>query len=273
MNHAGGNERSVSELVARLVAARRGATRVNAADIVAVVASAEAAYAVQARVDATMWPEAAQASVWKAGADARDALPTAAPIAPPLVHASGATLSAAAFSAIIVEAEVAYRFGSNLPPRASPYTSAEVADAIAAMHVAIEIVAPRIADFEIAPPIAKLADHLLNGAFVLGDGIADWQRIDLLHQKAVLSINGKVHESVQGSHPLGNPAVLLPWFVAHLNRLPTYDADGHAKPPRGVNAGDVVTTGSWTKVVEARAKQRIDVTFLNIGAATVTFAA
>ena len=251
----------LDDLAGRLVAARRGGPRVDAADILAVVKASAAAYAVQARVDALLWPDARGASVWKAGADSRDALPTAAAIAPPLVHASGATFLARQFGTFIVEAEIAYRFGIDLPPRAAPYSGAEVNDAVAAMHVAIEIVDPRIADFATAPPLAKLADHLLNGAFVLGDGITDWQRIDLRRQKAMLSIDGKIRDAAEGSHPLGNPAVLLPWFVAHLgSRSGTAEA-------RGVCAGDVVTTGSWTKVVVAKAGQRITVEFPGIGSA------
>lgn len=257
----------LDDLVRRLVAARRGGARLEAADILAVVKSSDAAYAVQARVDALLWPEAGDTSVWKAGADSRDALPTAAPIAPPLVHASGATLSARQFGMLIVEAEIAYRFGIDLPPRATPYSAAEVGEAVAAMHVAIEIVDPRIADFATAPPLAKLADHLVNGAFVLGDGITDWRRIDLRRQKAILSIDGKAREVAEGSHSLGNPAVLLPWFVAHLGK------GGEASETRGVRAGDVVTTGSWTKVVEAKAGQRIAVEFPGIGSACLIVAA
>ena len=257
-------------LVARLVAARRGGERVTAERILSAVRTSDAAYQVQARVDAALWPEAS-AAVWKAGADSRDSLPTAAPIAPALVYASPAAIPAAALTTRIVEAEIAYLFGQDLPPRATPYTMDEVAEAIASMHVAIEIVDPRIADFATASSLAKLADHLVNGAFVRGDGIVNWRRIDLRKQKATLSIDGKVHEAVQGSHGLGNPAVLLPWFVVHLGRLPTWDAEGRAGPPRGVKAGDVVTTGSWTKVVEARAKQRVDVSFQDLGTATATF--
>lgn len=257
----------LDDLAARLVAARRGGTRLEAADILAVVKSGDAAYAVQARVDALLWPEAGDASVWKAGADSRDALPTAAPIAPPLVHASGATLSARQFGVLIVEAEIAYRFGMDLPPRATPYGAAEVGEAVAAMHVAIEIVDPRVADFATAPPLAKLADHLLNGAFVLGDAISDWRRIDLRRQKVTLAIDGKLREAAEGSHALGNPAVLLPWFAAHLG------SRRGAGEARGVRAGDVVTTGSWTKVVEAKAGQRIAVEFPGIGSARLLVAA
>ena len=263
---------SIHELVSRLVDARRGGPGLTAERVLSAVKSSDHAYQVQGRVDALLWPDR-PASVWKAGADSRDSLPTAAPIAPSLVHASGVTLRAADHPVCIVEAEVAYRFGIDLPPRAVPYTTDEVAEAVAAMHVAIEIVTPRITDFATAPSIAKLADHQINGAFVLGDAVEGWRKIDLRKQKAMLSINGKVHESVEGSHALGNPAVLLPWFVAHLGKLPTFDADGHAGPPRGVRAGDIVTTGSWTKVVEARAKQTVLVRFEGIGDASVTFAA
>ena len=263
---------SLDELVARLIDARRGGPKIMAERIASAVRSSDAAYRVQARVDAALWPDR-PATVWKGGADSRDSLPTAAPIAPSLVHPSGATLPASDFPICIVEAEIAYRFGIDLPPRAVPYTTEEVAEAIAAMHVAIEIVTPRIVDFATASSLAKLADHQINGAFVLGDGIEAWRRVDLRKEKATLSIDGKVQQSVQGSHALGNPAVLLPWFVAHLGRLPTLDGDGQPAAPRGIRAGDVLTTGSWTKVVEARAKQRVDVVFEGIGAASVSFAA
>ena len=263
---------SIDSLVDALVAARRGGDRVTAERVASAVRSTDDAYRVQGRVDALLWPDA-RATVWKAGADSRDSLPTAAPIAPSLVHANGAVLSSSAFPVRIVEAEIAYRFGVDLPPRELPYTTDEVAEAVATMHVAIEIVTPRIVDYQVASAIAKLADHGINGAFVLGDGVRSWRRIALRDQKATLSLGGKVVERVQGSHALGNPAVLLPWFVAHLGRLPTRDADGNAGPPRGVKAGDIVTTGSWTKFVEAKARDRVEVEFEGLGTATVAFEA
>jgi 2-keto-4-pentenoate hydratase len=261
---------TTAELIERLVAARRGGPRVTAERVASAVKSIDDAYRVQASVGAALWPTA-EATVWKAGADSRDSLPTAAPIAPDLVYANGAALPTAAFPVRIVEAEIAYRFGVDLPPRATPYSTDEVADAVASMHAAIEVVSPRIADFETASSVAKLADHLVNGAFVLGDGVDAWRKIDLRKQKGALSLGKRVHEAVRGSHALGNPAVLLPWFVAHLGRLPTFDADGRPGPPRGVRAGDVVTTGSWTKVVEAKAKQRVEASFEGIGSAVLSF--
>jgi len=252
---------SIGTLAERLVDARRGGPLVLAERVEATVGSTDTAYRVQSLVNAALWPDV-DATAWKIGADSRESIPTAAPLMPALVHASPASIPAASFRTRIVEAEVAFRFGRDLPPRGTTYGGDEVAEAIAAMHVAIEIVDSRIADFQTASSLAKLADHGVNGAFVLGDGIAAWRRIDLRKQKLTLAIDGKIHETATGSHALGNPAVLLPWFVTRLGRT-----------PRGVKAGDVVTTGSWTKVVEARAKQRVDVEFDGVGAASVTFGA
>lgn len=263
---------SVATLVAKLGGARHGGAPVTPERVAATVKSAETAYRVQAMLGARLWPNQ-PATVWKAGAESREVLPTAAPIVPPFVHANGASVPASAFGTRIVEAEIAYRFGVDLPPRDVPYTKDEVHAAIASMHVAIEVVDSRMSEFQSATPLAKLADHGLNGAFVLGDGIADWKRIDLRRQKATLAFDGRIQETVTGTHALGNPAVLLPWFVAHLGRLPTWDEDGEPGPPRGVKAGDIVTTGSWTKIAEAKPKQTAVVTFEGIGSASLTFTA
>jgi 2-keto-4-pentenoate hydratase len=260
---------AIEQLVERLVAARRGGDRLTAERVMSAVKTSEQAYRVQSLVHAVLWP-GAEATVWKAGADSRDSLPTAAPIVPSLVFENGATLSSPSFPVRIVEAEIAYRFGIDLPPRDIPYSTDEVLEAVETMHAAIEVVTPRIVDFQTASSSAKLADHGINGAFVLGDSIKSWRKIDLRKQKATLSFQGKVQQSVEGSHALGNPSVLLPWFVAHLGRLPTWD--DVAGPPRGVKAGDVVTTGSWTKVIEAKPKQRVEVEFPGIGRASLSFA-
>ncbi len=261
---------TLDEVVAHLVAARRGGPRVLGERVASALRSSDDAYAVQSRVGAIAWP-GDEATAWKAGADSRDALPIAAPIMPALIVDDGG-VARGALSQRIVEAEIAYRFGIDLPPRDTPYTTDEVAAAIESMHAAIEVVSSRIVDFPDVPPLAKLADHQVNGAFALGDGVTSWKKIDLRRQPVVLSFDGKPHESAVGSHALGNPAVLLPWFVAHLGRLPTYDADGRAGPPRGVKAGDVVTTGTWTKPFDAKPGQRVDVEFAEIGRVALTFA-
>jgi 2-keto-4-pentenoate hydratase len=261
---------TVDRFIEHLVAARRGGALVPAERATSAVRSGDDAYRIQGRVGALLWPDV-EAVAWKAGADSRESLPVAAPMMPSLVFENGATLPSASFPVRIVEAEIAFRFAADLPPRELPYSSDEVLAAVATMHAAIEVVTPRIADHAAASPLAKLADHQVNGAFVLGDGIAAWRKVDLRRQSVRLSFDGKLHEAATGSHALGNPAVLLPWFVAHLGRLPVYDADGNAHAPRGVKAGDVVTTGSWTKIVEAKAKQRVDVEFPGIGKASLTF--
>src|ERR1700712_3130611 len=105
---------SIDRLVEALVAARRGAERPSAERVGSAVKTSEQAYRVQALVHAAMWPDV-EATVWKAGADSRDALPIAAPIVPAVVFENGATLPSASYPVRIVEAEIAYRFGVDLP--------------------------------------------------------------------------------------------------------------------------------------------------------------
>ena len=66
----------------------------------------------------------------------------------------------------------------DLPPRANePYTRNEVAAAIEAMRLAIEIVDPRWPAG--SGTLAELADGFNNGALVAGPRFEDWQGIDL----------------------------------------------------------------------------------------------
>ena len=60
----------------------------------------------------------------------------------PTTFGSPATLDFATFFAPIVEPEIAFRFGSELMPRNSPYGKYDVMDAVDAMYPAIEIVEP-----------------------------------------------------------------------------------------------------------------------------------
>jgi 2-keto-4-pentenoate hydratase len=264
---------AVTDHTAELILhARQLGTHFAVSDVVTPLISSAQAYAVQDRVAGVLWREhGGRPTCWKVGADTRDSVPTTAPMAPPQ-HASPATLSVKSLGLMVVEMELAYRFGSDLPPREQPYTNEEVADAVAAIHAAIEIVDTRLstpsetplADLSAAPALLKLADNLSNGAFVLGEGTKVWRKIDPRQQTGLLHINGKVHERFEVAHPLGNPWVLLPWFVAHLGKR----ADGAYG---GVKAGDVVTTGSLNKLLRCKAGDEVLAEFPGIGSVTARF--
>ncbi|MEW5768894.1 MAG: fumarylacetoacetate hydrolase family protein [Pseudomonadota bacterium] len=188
-----------------------------------------AAYAVQREV----WRELVgerRPTAWKVAAAGPEAEPLAAPMPPWHVVAGGAELPAAEFFTVGVEAEIAFRFGRDLPARAAPYGREEILDAIDAAHVAMELVDPRLADAGAAGPFWRLADNLLNGGFVLGDAIPGWRERDLAGLTVRVLAGEAVLAQTLGRPPLGDLLHCLPWWLAHAG---------------GARAGDVVTTGAW----------------------------
>lgn len=209
-------------------------------------AGADAAYAAQAEV----WRELAgerRPTAWKVAAASLDAEPLAAPMLPDHVAASPAVFSRESFFSLGVEAEIALRFGRDLPVRARPYSRAEIRDAMAGAHVAMELVDTRLADAEAAGPFWRLADNLLNGGFVLGDEIPGWRRLDFGQLTARVLANDSLVAETLGRPPLGDLFHCLPWWIIHVG---------------GVRAGDVVTTGAWNGMHAVDLPAAVQVEFL-----------
>ena len=197
---------------------------------------AEAAYAVQEAV----WSELAGAhrpttrpTAWKVGASSRDSLPLAAPVLPQHLVLGAAQIDQSSFFTLGVEAEIAFRFGTDLPARDTSYSISEIRAAIESAHVAMELVDTRLADAEAAGPFWRLADNLLNGALVIGEPIADWSALEAQGWPAltarVFADETLLAETV-GRPPLDDLFHCLPWWSAHIG---------------GVKSGDIVTTGAW----------------------------
>jgi 2-keto-4-pentenoate hydratase len=201
-----------------------------------------------------------RAAVWKVSPPG--VLETvASPIAPSRCFTSPTVLPADRFNMLAIELEIAFRFGRDLPPRATHYGNEELRDAVDEALVAIELCDTRLSDWREASPLWRLADFQSNGALVLGTGTTDWRSIDFAAAGARLRINGAVQKLACGSHPSGDPSRLLPWLVEHC-----------AGRCGGVRAGDVVTTGSWTGMYLATAGDEIHGSFPGIGEASVSLA-
>jgi len=162
------------------------------------------------------------------------------------LHASPARLSAAAFQFRLVEPEFAFRLGRDLPPRARPYGADEVADAVATLHPALEVVTSAFGAraWLAAGASALIADNGAHGALVLGEGRADWRRVDLAAQRVELRIDGRRFGTGSGAEALGHPLAALAWLATALSRR-----------GRGLAAGALVTTGVVTPFALLRAGQ------------------
>jgi 2-keto-4-pentenoate hydratase len=211
---------------------------------------AAGAYAVQQAVAHELgWFASGRASAWKVGAPARDATPEATPLPPAGVVESPATLAAGAFTSIGIEGEVAFRLRDP---------SGSTDDAIGEIVVTIEIVAPRFRDLAAMPALLRLADQGVHGALVVGSGIAWRGPIDWARQVAVVRRNGITVAETRGGHPLGDLRYLVAWLARH--------AASRGYP---LAAGDLVTAGTWTGLVPARAGEVVSVAFPGIGEASV----
>lgn len=194
---------------------------------------------------------------WKVGY-VRDVRLTHAPVYRDACVASGACVRLTASAAPAVEGEVGFVLGRDLPVRDTPYTPDEVADAVSAACAALEIGAPRLADFMTAPLEHKLADNMGNCALVHGSGTRAWRAMDLEHLRVTLAIGGEIVTDVIGGNAAGNPFGAL---VALAN-------SPYRREP--LRAGDVVITGTCTGIYPARAGIDARVVFEGLGEVSVT---
>ncbi len=245
---------TIAEATQRLVHAHRTREPVSTADLP--LRTEDQAYRIQDDVFAALWPGVRPAA-WKAGGPSDKVEPTAAPIPPENLLASPATVRGATLRMIGVEAEVAFRFAKDLPPRSRPYSERSVAAAVGEAIVAIEICDTRLAKWKEAPGLWKLADFQTNSALVAGSGTGDWRAIDFAKQRVEFRIGERV-ATATGGHPFGSPFRLLPWLVNHAARRGV-----------GLHAGDVVTTGAWTGLEIAKAGDEVVATFPGLGEAAL----
>ena len=151
----------------------------------------------------------------------------------------GAVIPALSLLMRVMEAEFAFRMGSNLDPRGSTYSQAEVCEAIADMHIAIEVPDGRFERFAEAGPGQIAADDAYASWFVLGAKVPAWKDIDLARHPVRVLKNGKVAAEGSGAAVLGDPRIALTWL-----------ANDRAKRGIGLKAGDIITTGTCIKPLD-----------------------
>lgn len=183
---------------------------------------------------------AARPGAWKAIAPRPETGPAASPVPPAQVVSSPARL-AAGRELLGVEAEIAFRLGADLEPEEA--------------LVAIELCETRLARWDSAPLLWKIADFQSNAALVLGTGTRAWRAIDFSAQQVELTVSGSLVGQAVGAHPAKDPSRLLPWLV------------GHCAQRGGLREGDVVTTGSWVGIVPVALGDDVVARFPGIGEA------
>jgi len=198
---------------------------------------------------------------WKIGAPTPDATPSFAPMPADWMTSSGCGLRGIAHRYRGVEAEIAFKLGSDLPQRGTPYTREEVVAAIASMHPAIEVLETALLNPDEATKLTSVADMSMHGGFVYGDPVPDWQNIDFAKESVSLAIDGAVRVERTGSNTSGDLMRLLPWL-----------ANEGASRTEGLKKGDWITTGSWTGNTLAAAGASVETRFARAGQVVLRFA-
>lgn len=219
--------------------------------------NAAEAYAVQ---DAVV-RERGDVAGWKVGAASPQAVPARSALtADSIVMGDEGVpvhLPAAAFAVMGVEAELVYEMGADLPPRAVPYTAAEVLAAVASVRAAIEVCDTRFAAWAQQGDWSRLADQACHGALVVGAGMRKVDEVEPLAQGVALSVNGTVAVEHAGwGNPAGDPLRLLVWL-----------ANEGSLSLGGLRAGHWVTTGACTGTVLVAPGAQVRADFPGLGRA------
>ncbi|PWL25480.1 MAG: 2-keto-4-pentenoate hydratase [Altererythrobacter sp. XM-24bin4] len=155
------------------------------------------------------------------------------------------------------EAEIAFVLGGDLP---SVETSPEmVAQSVATVHAAIEIVDSRIADWKITFA-DTVADNGSSAFFVLATEGLPIDGLDLEGAQMNMSVNGEVASVGIGAAALGNPLNAAAWLARTL-----------AERGEPLTAGDILLAGALGPMVTLAPGDKIIATVDGIGSCNFTF--
>jgi 2-keto-4-pentenoate hydratase len=176
------------------------------------------------------------------------------------VHESGVSLRAADFVRVGVECEIAVRLARELLPSEEPFTAEWVMEAIEAYMPAIEIVDDRYVQWETLGAPTLIADDFFAAGCVLGAAVKADAVPDLAGLKGRAIINGEVAGEGTGADVLGHPHHALAWLANHL-----------AARGDGLEAGQLVLTGSLVKTVWLKEGDRVRMELDGLGTVEVGF--
>lgn len=179
------------------------------------------------------------------------------------VHGDGAAIKLGANRMRAAECEFAFRMGRDLPPRERPYERDEVLDAVADLHLAIEIPDSRYADFVTAGGPQIIADNACAHLFVLGPPAPPlWRALDLAVHRVVAKVGDRYEREGVGANVLGHPLIALTWLANELSAMGVTLA-----------SGQIVTTGTCLTPLEVEPGDGVAVDYGVLGRVECSFSA
>lgn len=155
------------------------------------------------------------------------------------------------------EGEIAFVLKKTL--KGPGVSAADVLAATDGVMACFEIVDSRIKDWKIKIQ-DTVSDNASCGVFVLGDRLVDPRDVDLSTCGMILEKNGDIVATGAGAAALGAPANAVAWLANTLGKLGI-----------GLEAGEVVLSGSLAIMVPVKAGDSLRVTIGGIGGCSVRF--
>ncbi len=193
--------------------------------------------------------------------------PLAGRILASFVVDEGAAVSLAGNRMRVVEPEFAFCIERDLPPRTTPYTAAEVLDAVASLHPAFEVPDSRYAVFTRVGEAQLIADDACCGPFLFGHAAPpNWRELDLSAHRVQATVSNR--EGVRfardgtGRAALGDPRTALTWLANELSSLGLT-----------LEAGQFVSTGTCMVPLEVEPGDAVHADFGALGALALRLSA
>lgn len=222
------------------------------------------AYGVQDRLREALIGRGERVAGWKAGFTSKagqEAYQVSEPVCAFLlasgVLSSGAEIAAARFVKPGVEAEIAFVMKQDL---AGPgVTAARALLAVEGALPALELIDFRHGGKAVGTDV--VADGVYAKAIVLGGALTPVTGIDLALEGLVYEHSGTMVATATAAEVMGTPLNSLAWIANHLG--------GRGL---GLRAGDVVMTGSVSKILQPKAGDTVRATYTRLGSVSVRFA-
>jgi 2-keto-4-pentenoate hydratase len=221
------------------------------------------AYAVQDRLREALVGRGERVAGWKAGFTnkaGQDAWQVSEPVCAFLlasgVLGSGGEIPAARFVKPGVEAEIAFVMRQDL---AGPgVTTARALLAVEGAVPALELIDFRHGGKAVGTDV--VADGVYAKAIVLGGALTPVTGLDLALEGLVYEQSGTVVGTGTAYEVMGNPLNSLAWIANHLGSRGL-----------GLHAGDVVMTGSVSKILSVKAGDTVRATYTRLGSVSIRF--
>lgn len=180
-----------------------------------------------------------------------------------MVFENGCRLEVANFCDPKIEVELAFIIGSRI--EGPDVTVDEVLGSSEAVVPAIELIDARSYRTHPRTGVTRsvtdtISDNAADAGIILGDSRADPNNIDLPWMAAVCRRNGDIEESGVASAVLGHPALGVAWLAKR------YSDHGV-----GLEPGQVILSGSFTRPVDCRAGDDFRVDYRDLGTIEFSF--